>query len=158
MRNIASRESQDINGVATTLSISVWGDLDQRDTAAIGAFCFLAVASFALRPLSLPDSFRGLPLRDIAHDLAHIALFVTGVLSCSALVDALLRSLRRALRVEELGMRPAFREIAAWLSPVLKVPAPSQCRSRFRCFIIKTQWHTSATAFRYSYLLCGAGR
>ncbi len=88
---------------------------------AVVAFCFLAVATFALRPLSLPVVIHGFPLRAFVHTAAHIALFAAGLLSCSAIVDALLRSVERSLRAEELGMRDAFREVAAWVAPVLKV-------------------------------------
>jgi hypothetical protein len=116
--------AQDINGVATILRLSIWGDLSPRSSNTIGVFCFLAVAVFCLKPLSLPDSLHGFPLRSCVHNLAHLALFAAGFLSMSALVDAFIRSVARALRVDELGMRDAFLEIAAWLSPVVKVHPP----------------------------------
>jgi hypothetical protein len=118
--------SQDINGVATILQLSIWGDLSPRSSNTIGAFCFLSVAVFGLRTLSLPDSLHGFPLRSCAHNAAHLALFAAGILSVFALVDAFIRSVARALRVDELGMRDAFLEIAAWVSPIVKVPLRPQ--------------------------------
>ncbi len=108
--------------MATILRLSIWGDLSPRSYNAIGAFCFLSVTVFCLRPLSLPDNLQGFPLRSFAHNAAHLALFAAGIISVSALVDAFVRSVARALRVDELGMRDAFHEIAAWVTPIVKVP------------------------------------
>jgi hypothetical protein len=123
--------------LATVLRLSIWGDLSPQSSNAIGAFCFLSVAVFCLRPLSLPDSLHGFPLRSSAHNAAHLALFAAGILSVFALVDAFVRSVARALRVDELGMRDAFLEIAAWVSPVAKVPPRPPPRLRIARAVLR---------------------